>query len=147
LAATLNSSLPNVIQLPQLTWRFWCSCVVLAAASGYVLLGALQIASVQRRAPAIIAAAPADAAEDNADNEDNHDGGDGDDDEDDASHSDARPAAGPQGGAGAATADTSFFCSNDSFPLRLYAAEILRLLAQRKAAAAATDASRDAATM
>jgi hypothetical protein len=100
--------------MPHFTWRFWCTCIVLAAASGYVLLGALQIASARARNPTAAsspaAAAAAAAAADDDDDDDDPDAGDNvahaDDDDDDSGAGRAVHAAAPvpQGGAGAPTA-------------------------------------------
>jgi hypothetical protein len=140
-------------QLHSLTWRFFCSCIVLVAASGYILLGALRIASTENQAPVADATAD-DVAVASADAKDDS-GSDGDDSSDDASHIgddrvESAVVTGPQGGAGVAAAATSLqqrSLQNDrtqSLFLRSThiafsshsAAETLRLLAQRKAAAA-----------
>jgi hypothetical protein len=102
----------TVIQVPHLTWRFWCTCIVLAAASGYVLLGAIQIASSQARtyaaavAPADSAAAPYDNCDDDddandiaADDDNDDDGNGGGDSGADQPLRTAAPS--PHGGAGA----------------------------------------------
>ena len=107
---------PHILQLHSLTWRFLCSCIVLVAASGYILLGALQIASAENRAPAAVATADATADAVAATSTDAKDDGGsaGDDDSDDASRIEddrmrSAVATGPKGGAGVDAA--AIFCN------------------------------------
>jgi hypothetical protein len=114
---SFNVMSTTTLQLQSLTWRFCCTCIVLAAGSGYIMLGALQIASADTKSAAVAAAAG--DGEHSGDNDvvvDDDDDGSGDDDDDEdgndaegtVRHSEAdqgkKVAAGPQGGAGAAAA-------------------------------------------
>lgn len=98
---------PHILQLHSLTWRFFCSCIVLVA---------LQIASAENRAPAAVATADATAdAVVAASTDAKDDGGSaGDDDSDDVSRIEydrmrSAVATGPKGGAGVDAA--AIFCN------------------------------------
>ncbi len=140
---------PHILQLHSLTWRFFCSCIVLVA---------LQIASAENRAPAAVATADAVVAASTDAKDDS--GSARNDDSDDVSRIEydrmrSAVATGPKGGAGVDAAATSLqqdSLRNDRL-LSLFlrsthiafsshsAAETLRLLAQRKAAAASSNAA------
>jgi hypothetical protein len=102
-------SFSTILQLPPLTWRFCCTCIALVAALGYVLLGALQMASARpRAAPEIDAAA---AAADISKSE-GHDDDSDDADNVETEHGESAQSTGPQGGAGAVADAAALMTTN-----------------------------------
>ena len=124
-----NYHTAHILQLDSLTWRFTCTCILLAAASGYVLLGALQVASANKRAPKTVAKPDDDARGVEEDNDDDEGDDDDDDDDDDdggstvpASGADQGPNAAavkPQGGAGVADATSPHISATTRLPKQL----------------------------
>ena len=64
-----NYHTAHILQLDSLTWRFACTGILLAAASGCVFLGALPVASANKGAPGPVAE-PDDDVRDDEDNND-----------------------------------------------------------------------------